>query len=306
MTPKALAKDLCPPMLWRAASRARTRLRRGLLGRRRPEYQYLPDGWTYAEAHPEVRGWNVPDIVGVYRRKWPRFVELVRGTGPLGFGHEGTLDDATCLLQHNIIMSFGYVAALAACARGALSLLDWGGGIGHYCLLARSLLPGVALEYHCKDVPLLAEEGARLFPEEHFHSDRSCLARTYDLVMASTSLLYEQDWKGLLKALAGAAAGYLYIANTPMVLRAPSFVFVQRPYEMGYNTEYLGWCLNRSEVIETAEESGMRLVREFVCGHRPEIAGAPEQNEYRSLLFAAGGTRPGKPREEGGSVSCSP
>jgi hypothetical protein len=132
---------------------------------------------------------------------------------------------------------------------------------------------------------LIPEYGGQLFPEQHFYADESCLERTYDFVMASTSLHYSQDWQTLLQQLAGATRNYLYIANLPTVKRVSSFVFLQRPYHYGYNTEYLAWCLNRTEFLRTAECAGLTLAREFIYGHEPLIRGAPEQNMYRGYLF---------------------
>ena len=166
-------------------------------------------------------------------------------------------------------------------------MLDGGGGIGHYYLLAQALLPGVEIVYHCKDVPALTGYGAQLFPEQHFCSDETCLQRVYDFVLASASMHYTEDWQALLRRLAGATRDYLYVADLPTVLEAPSFVFVQRPYEYGYNTEYLGWCLNRTEFLRVAAGAGLHLLREFVYGHRPLIHGAPEQNAHRGYLFRA-------------------
>lgn len=154
-------------------------------------------------------------------------------------------------------------------------------------MLAQALLPGVEIEYHCKDVPLLCDYGAQLFPQQHFYADERCLERSYDFVIASTSMHYTEGWQTLLRRLAGATASYLYIANLPTVQQAPSFVFVQRPYQYGYDTEYLAWCLNRTEFLHTAEQAGVQLLREFVYGHQPVIWGAPEQNTYRGYLLQA-------------------
>jgi putative methyltransferase (TIGR04325 family) len=154
-------------------------------------------------------------------------------------------------------------------------------------LLAQALLPGVEIEYHCKDMPVLCEYGAQLFPRQHFYSNNRCLDRAYDFVLASTSMHYTEEWQTLLNRLAGATSGYLYIANLPSVQRAASFVFVQRPYQYGYNTEYLAWCLNQIEFLNIAEAAGLHLLREFVYGHQPVIHGAPEQNTYRGYLFQA-------------------
>lgn len=253
----------------------------------RLEWEYVPEGWAYAETHPEVKGWNVQDVLETYKGKWTQFMAMVQGTGPLGVAHESALTTNEDIHSHNTIMAFAYALTLAACKKDRLSMLDWGGGIGHYYLLAQALLPGVEIEYHCKDVALLCEYGAQLFPQQHFYKDERCFDRTYDFVLASASIHYSEDWPALLQNLAGATRSYLYIANLPSVQHAPSFVFVQRPYQYGYNTEYLGWCLNKAEFLACAREEGLELVREFVCGYKPAIHGAPEQNEYRGFLIRA-------------------
>jgi putative methyltransferase (TIGR04325 family) len=278
---KEFIKLITPPLLVKLLQR----LRDGARTASGVEWEYIPEGWKYAETHPAVKGWNVQDILETYKRKWPKFVNVARGTAPLGIAHESELASQTDMISHNTIMSFAYVVALAAHRAEKLSMLDWGGGMGHYCVLTQSLLPGVEIDYHCKDVPMLAEYGAQLLPDQHFYTDEACLGQKYDLVMASTSLHYTQDWQRLLAGLAAAARRYLYIANLPVVVDASSFVFVQRPYAYGYNTEYLAWCLNSKQFMDCAESLGLGLVREFIYGHRPLIHNAPEQNEYRGYLF---------------------
>lgn len=251
----------------------------------KPEWEYIPKGWAYAKKHHEVKGWNVSDILEVYKRKWPKFVEMVQGLGPLGIAHESSLATDADVGSHNAIMSFGYSIALAACGMSSFSMLDWGGGIGHYYLMAEAILPGVKIDYHCKDVPLLAEYGAKLFPQEHFYKDESCFERTYNFVMAGASFHYSEDWQAVLDNLAKVTKQYLYVAQLPVVRNAASFVFVQRPYRYGYNTEYLAWCLNCEDFLRHAKALNLKLVREFVYGLKPLIYKAPEQNEYRGYLF---------------------
>jgi len=166
-----------------------------------------------------------------------------------------------------------------------LSMFDWGGGIGHYYVLAKSLLPDVEIDYHCKDLPLLAQHGSRLFPDQHFYSDDAWLNRRYDFVMASSSLQYAQDWQQVFSKLSSVAAKYLLVTRLPTVVGVPSFVFLQRPYAFGYGTEYLGWCLNRDNFLAEANKLGLVLVREFVIGPRPRIYRAPEQAFSRGFLF---------------------
>jgi putative methyltransferase (TIGR04325 family) len=258
-----------------------------------PEWQAIPEGWSYVRTHPEASGWDVPSVVEVQIAKWPRFVAMVESNEPLGIAHESDLADRLDLVSHNIVMSFAYSIALAAHSRRRISFLDWGGGLGHYLLLGRRLLPDVQIEYCCKDLPLLAEQGARLFPDQQFTSDDACLDREYDFVMAGVSLQYSEDWRALLARLRGATGGLLYVTGLPVVAHARSFVFIQRPYEFGYNTEYLAWCLNRGEFVAEAEAQGLRLLREFVVGHRPPISGAAEQTEYRGFLFRPAGAQSG-------------
>jgi putative methyltransferase (TIGR04325 family) len=282
MALKRMVRQIVPPVFVQWARRLRTGLNPPV------EWEYIPEGWAYAERHPEVRGWDVQEVLETYQQKWPRFVAMVQGTGPLAVAHESLLTTNDDLKSHNTIMTFGYALALAASGKTRLSMLDWGGGIGHYFLLARALLPGVEIAYRCKDLPLLCAHGAQLFPQQQFSADESCFEQTYDFVIASTSVHYARDWRDLVRRLAGSTSRYLYVANVPSVRNAASFVFVQRPYRYGYNTEYLGWCINRTEFLDAAAGAGLALVREFVYGHEPVIRGAPEQNGYRGYLFRSG------------------
>jgi putative methyltransferase (TIGR04325 family) len=250
----------------------------------------VPEGWAHAAANPDVKGWDVDAIADAYRRRWPSFVRAVGGSGPLGVAHEvpeGVAVPREERGAHNTVMSFAYVLARAAHRREELSLLDWGGGPGHYCLIARALLPDVPLDYHSKDVAKLAALGRELVPGAQFHDDDSCLDRRYALVVASGSLQYAEDWRGLLARLGAAAHPYLYVTRLPVALHAPSFVVVQRPYAYGYDTEYLGWVLSRGELLEAAEGALLRLEREFLLVDEAEVAGAPESPvQHRGFLFS--------------------
>ncbi|MBA3364382.1 MAG: methyltransferase, TIGR04325 family [Actinobacteria bacterium] len=257
----------------------------------RPEWEYVPEGWARAHADERVKGWNVDAIAEAYRAKWPSFVKAAESGGTLGIYHEAVAGEEVPtddLPAHNMLVTLGYVLALAARAKERLSILDWGGGSGHYYLLAKALLPGVALEYHCKDVPTLAALGRELLPEVTFHDDDSCLAARYDVVLVSGALQYAEDWKSMLARLGEAADPYLYVTRLPVALESPSFVVVQRAYAYGYDTEYLGWVLNRGQLLERASSAGLRLVREFLLQAWFSAAGAPEDPVgHRGFLWRA-------------------
>jgi hypothetical protein len=153
---------LLPPLLADAGRAVRDRVR----GRKRvPVWEHLPQGWDTQPAPP---GWDVRGVVAAQEAAWPRFLELARGTAPLGIANEAPVPGREDVVAHNTVMAFGYVLALAARERDRLDLLDWGGGLGHYYVLARALLPGVGLDYTAYDLPLACEAGRRLLPGVRF------------------------------------------------------------------------------------------------------------------------------------------
>jgi putative methyltransferase (TIGR04325 family) len=292
---RRVASLFLPPIATHVARRLRQRLTGGgalaeqaaempMRALAKPEWEYLPGGWSHSD--PDVKGWNVESVVAMQCAKWPDFLRSVEGTGPFGVAHEGNPSERYSASAHNTVMSFGYVLGRAGAARGRLSVLDWGGGVGNYYVFARALWPDCAFEYTCKDLPLMAAAGRGLLPDCRFEDDDDrALAGRYDLVMSSSSLQYSRDWQALVGRLCAAATGYLYVTRLPVVETAPSFVVVQRPYTYGYGTEYLGWFINRRELVDAVERNGFRLVREFVVDEQPTVPNAPEQCRYGGFLF---------------------
>lgn len=278
---RQLIKDLLPPVLLRALQRGR----RLAGGAPPPAWEYVPGGWETASAAGS--GWSSPSIAEKQVAHWPRFLALVGGRGALGIAHEAaTLTDQN-VAAHNTVMSFAYVLGRAATGRRTLSLLDWGGGIGHYHAFARALYPELEIDYVCVDLPGLVEAGRRLQPEATYAAGDEALERKYDVVMASGSLHCVEDWRALAARLSRAAGAWLYVTRVPVVESAASFVVLQRPHAVGYATEYLGWFLNRHELLREIEAHGLELVREFLIDERPRVLGAPEQAAFRGFLFAA-------------------
>lgn len=256
-------------------------------------FEFIPEGWNYLNTHPLVKGWEAREILNVYKDKWANFVSRLEGTAPIAFTPESSSNDTGDLINQNTILVFAYSLALAARGYQKISMLDWGGSMGHYYLLAKALLPGVEIQYSCRDVPMIAEYGQEILPEATFYSDDSCLSERYDFVLASGSLQYSQDWENVLRGLAAATKRNLLITRLPVVKQHPHFVFIQRAYSFGYNTEYLGWCINRDAFLVQAENLHLRLEREFVTGDGHEIYNAPEQCKYIGLLFEKDGSRAG-------------
>ena len=277
---KRVVKAITPPILVAAARR----LRRGVSrSRRLPEWEYVPEGW--ARANDSVRGWDVETVVDAYRSKLPAFGAAMLGSDPLAIATSAAVPvGEPSIFEQNTVLAFAYCLALASRCKDRLTVLDWGGGAGFSYLLSRAVLPeDVEIDYHCKDHPLVCCFGRDAVPEVNFWDDDSCLDRQYDLVFASSSLQYSEEWRPLLERLARASNRYLFLTRVPVAFRSPSFVVLQRAHV--YETEYLSWVFNRQELLDAAARTGMALVREFLLGYKPAVVGAPEQDETRAYLF---------------------
>lgn len=256
-----------------------------------PEWEYVPEGWARTTSDPNVKGWDVEEVAAAYREKWPRFLRAIEGARPLGVSHEVAVGEEITgedVAAHNLLLTFAYVSALAAQGKQQLTFLDWGGGLGHYGAIARAVLP-VGVDYHCREVAQIVAVAHEVGATGRFVSDDSWADRTYDLVMASSSLQYAEDWRAQLAELAAVCTGYLYVTRLPYAHSAPSFHVLQNAYRYGYGTEYVGWVVNREELLDCAAKLELGLEREFVIDAWLSAIGAPEDPVgHRGFLFRAG------------------
>ena len=196
------------------------------------EWEYVPGGWA-SDGLPG-QGWNDASVAAAQEEHWPVLARNLEGPGPLGVSHLPSQRTRLDRADHNAMMSYGYVLARAARNTSTLSVLDWGGGIGHYCLYSKVLLPEVVIDYHCYDVPALCTLGRRLIPGARFHEGADDLAGVrFDLVISSSSLHYFEDWRNMLRTLAERTGGFLYVARLRTVNRSPSFVVRERLHSQG-------------------------------------------------------------------------
>jgi putative methyltransferase (TIGR04325 family) len=247
-----------------------------------PEWEAVPNSsavWNHA-------GWSHESIVATQSSKWSSFVRSVQEPRPLGQSHEGRADAPADYATHNTIMTFGYALGRVARKQESVSLLDWGGGLGHYYVYARALFPDLVLDYVVKDLPGFCATGAALLPEVTFLSDEAkAIGRSYDFVFVSSSLHYARDHYGLLDSLCGCARHWLMITRTPFVEQTDDFVVVQRPHLYGYMTEYPGWFMNRARMLDFMSERGFDLIRQFLVAEQPNVPNAPEKAYYYGFLF---------------------
>jgi putative methyltransferase (TIGR04325 family) len=275
---RSIARELLPPIIARPLARLLHPTPPG-----GPEWEYRSEG---AAAWDRFPGWDHPSVAEAQREKWPAFRAALVEPLPLAVAHEGREISSRDYAVHNTLMTFGYVLARAARGRQRFSMLDWGGGSGHYGAVARALLPEVSVDYSCRDFPPLSALGREVLPEAtFFDSDVPALARRYDLVYASSAAHYSRDFHELLGRLCQASNEWLMVTRIPVIEAHDDFVVLQRPWVHGYRTEYVGWFVNRRRMIATVEAAGFRLVREFLVDERPFVPGAPEQCHYGGFLF---------------------
>lgn len=243
---------------------------------------YRPRAWEDHAAGKDPVGWNAEGMVEAERSRWEAFLRNASGAGPLGFSHEYEDPEVRdSVYFHNVHMTFGYTLALAAWRHDRISVLDHGGSLGHYALIAKALLPDLGLDYHVKEVPRMAAMGRKLNPGVTWHEDDTCLARAYDLIVSNGSLDYIRDWKGCLAGFGRSARGYVMITRVKTIPTAPTCSALHcTPYG---NIPH--WLINERELLETASAAGLVPIRELVVGDHVPTRGAPDRCVLKGWLF---------------------
>lgn len=274
-----IIKSICPPILWDF-------FKKNLGYIINAHWEYMPNGF---ESRIITNGWDIQSIVDLQVKKWALFKKSVFSSKALGINHESSdQDNVFDLVSHNTLLSYGFVLLLSANNKSKVKVLDWGGGIGHYGIIGQSLLNSteVQLEYYCYDLEKFCDAGVVLNPDFKYFSNMNFIDNSnFDLVLVSSSLWYENDWKHVLKNLINVTSGYLYITRMNFINVNPSYVAIQRPSMLGYKTEYLCWIFNENELIEYAKSLGLKYLKEFYIGPSFPIFKAPEQGKYKGFLF---------------------
>ncbi|MEX2271589.1 MAG: hypothetical protein WD690_08970 [Vicinamibacterales bacterium] len=259
-----ILKWIVPPILWSIGIDFKNRFWS-------PHYlAYAPGGWStrLPPGSTSERFWD--NVIAEERPACESLKARVKAGAPM-LPLERDVED----------VFFGYVLALAARNTSSLTVLDYGGNLGRHYWLAIAFVPLVDLTYHCKELPGAIAAGRQMTPDAAWHTDDTCLDQSYDLVMFCSSLQYLPNWRDVLRRGAQAARSYLLLSDVPTVRTVPGYGVAQR---RGGLTN-LQHELNRSEVVDTVERAGLRLVREVDLGVYPPVANAPEQPRCTGFLF---------------------
>ncbi len=285
---KALLKQLLPPIAWDAVRHARAVVSPPANGWF--ECNDGPRAFAKAASH-----WNGAEIARTYERRWPGYQRVVSTAVPPVFASETDafafdpkvdLFSAAHLMRQNAILGLVFAVSRAARQRPGISMLDWGGGVGHQYGLVRALLPDLKLETTCFDLPVSVEFGSKHFPEVAFTSDFKCLEQRYDLVVANGSLHCFEQWEQVLEQLATATREFCFITMLPVRLDGPSMVVTQRWINPdGSSYAEPEWFVSREEVLRKFPSSTWKLHRELICGYSPRIYDSDARVDYRGFLF---------------------
>lgn len=269
---RRVARLLLPPIVARIASQVGS-----------AEWEYVADHWPQDDRRS--LGWDHSSVHQTMLDNWEPYKRAIDGTEPLAFSPWFT--DLPDFKVHNVLMTYSYVLARAAHRKTRLSVLDWGGALGHYAAVGNALLPEVSLDFTVKERADLCAAGHALLPEVSFASSDDCLCRRYDLVMANNSLQYAADWQAITGRLADAAESWLFIMSVPVVQKARSFVVVQRPQRHGLGADYISWVFNYDELLRQVTGSGFILQREFLAfgTDHQYYRKAPEASRVLGFLF---------------------
>jgi putative methyltransferase (TIGR04325 family) len=134
------------------------------------------------------------------------------------------------------LMPFVTLIADLGARQGRVSVLDFGGGLGDNFLQAEAVLePALkaGVTWHIVDTPRNCDAGRTLLAgfadRVRFHSPapgenlRAALGADVDATLLCGTLMYIDDWKGLLRELAALTARHLYITRSPAIRAAPTF-----------------------------------------------------------------------------------
>jgi putative methyltransferase (TIGR04325 family) len=277
MTPKRFLKLFLPPIVLQIYHAIRRAVAPGAW-----QLVYTPHGWDTKLPAASASGYEFAGAIALERDGWAPFIRTIRSSYLRLVTDRGSNPDIWRMAcDHNVFMTFGYVLALAAQGKDKLKILDYGGSLGPYYFISRALVPEVALEYHCKELPEMARAGQEFTPEVTWHTDDSCLEQRYDLVMFSASLQYIRDWQQVLQKASLASREYVYLTMVSVVERTPSFVVVQRHA----GAQMLNQQLNKAELLSAIDRMGLRLIREFWVQDHPYVVNAPEQPSYYGCLL---------------------
>jgi putative methyltransferase (TIGR04325 family) len=169
------------------------------------------------------------------------------------------------LRQRNAIMPSLVAMLLSRQAR--VSFLDFGGGLGTAFVVLSSALGGdiARVDYRIVEVESICRAGRELFATGTRPSFEPELpsGETFDVVQASSSMQYIDDWRSVLRRLAGYRARYLVFCDL-LIGDFASYVTLQNYYSSRIRSRFI----NAGDFIGEVERQGYELALRSACDTR--------------------------------------
>jgi putative methyltransferase (TIGR04325 family) len=164
--------------------------------------------------------------------------------------------------QRNAVLSFTAAMMLSHAPR--LRTLDLGGGLGAGYLVTAGIVGAkiAQVDYLIAEVDVICRIGRDLYAGRPGPKFTEGLPESgdFDIVHACSVMQYIEDWRGMVRRLAGYGAAYLSFGDA-FVGDFPTYVTLQNDYES--RTRH--WFFNAAEFIGEVQSCGYELVLRAPC-----------------------------------------
>jgi putative methyltransferase (TIGR04325 family) len=167
-----------------------------------------------------------------------------------------------------------------------LSILDFGGGLGHYYQITKIKLLETQINFNCIEMPSMAKIGKLVNPDVHWYTDESYAKKTYDLVMVNGSLQYMREWQSTLKKLADLASDYMLISRLPVAKNNQRGYVAMQIYN---GAKLLIYIFSHAEILQAFGALGFDIVEEAIVEDPTYVRNAPEQFEVKGWILKRSG-----------------
>lgn len=265
---KALARQLCPPLLLPTLQRLTGRSMR---------FDAASDWSAATEAS---KGYSDSEILERVRQATRSVIE-----GKAAYERDS-------VLFHEPYVPFHIVAGLlrsAAQDGGRLNVIDVGGSLGSTYRQCRPFLAVLShIDWQIVEQPHFVAAGRAEFtnPELNFYEHLDCVpaSPTPATFLLSSALQYFQDPDGLLDALARRPARHLLLDRTPFTERLDDRPCVQFASRVVYDGSYPCWILSRPRLLNRLA-SHWRLISEYGSPEGRQVMSDGTRFEFRGLLL---------------------
>jgi putative methyltransferase (TIGR04325 family) len=169
------------------------------------------------------------------------------------------------LRQRNALLPI--VAATLLSWKSRVSILDFGGSLGTaFIILSHAIGKDIGrVDYRVVEVDGICCVGRELFAEAPRPTFQSALpsAETFDIVQASSTLQYVEDWRNAIGRLSAYRAPFLVLGDL-LIGDFTSYVTLQNYYD----SRIRSWFINADDFIGEVKRHGYQLALRSECDSR--------------------------------------